>query len=200
MGNSMGGMVSMLMTSRWPQLVRGLVLVDPSIPAPLRYLDREVAATFLVYNVPIVGERFTKAVNNRRSDRQRVQATVDLCFADASRADQGVLDAGVSLVAYRRSTVLAPERIYLGAARSLLGVLGDGDRYSRTIQAIEQPVLLIHGELDRLVSIQAARQVAERNPQWTTEFLVGVGHTPQLEAPDDVVDATRRWRDANRLG
>ena len=73
------------------------------------------------------------------------------------------------------------------AARSLLGVLGDGDRYSLQHPGHPQWLLLIHGEPPRLVSIQAARQVAERNPQWTTRV-------PGRRRPHPAAGGTRRRR------
>ena len=45
------------------------------------------------------------------------------------------------------------------------------------------PVLLLHGEKDRLVSIGAARAVAAANPSWRFEVAPDVGHVPQLEVP-----------------
>ena len=39
----------------------------------------------------------------------------------------------------------------------------------------------------------AARRAAAANPRWDTVFLPGVGHTPQLETPELVVDAVTDW-------
>jgi pimeloyl-ACP methyl ester carboxylesterase len=62
------------------------------------------------------------------------------------------------------------------------------------------PVLLIGGEADRLVSAASMRQAAARNPRWETVMLPGVGHTPQLEAPDNVIAAVRDWLDRTNPG
>ena len=55
------------------------------------------------------------------------------------------------------------------------------------------PVLLLHGERDRLVPVRLAREAARRNPQWRLETLPDIGHVPQLEAPDDVADRIIDW-------
>jgi pimeloyl-ACP methyl ester carboxylesterase len=55
------------------------------------------------------------------------------------------------------------------------------------------PTLLIHGEADRLVPFAAAEAAVAANPAWQTLFLPGVGHTPQLETPDLVIDGIRDW-------
>jgi pimeloyl-ACP methyl ester carboxylesterase len=54
-------------------------------------------------------------------------------------------------------------------------------------------VLLIGGEDDRLVPVRSMRQAAARNPRWETVILPGVGHTPQLEVPDNVIGTIRDW-------
>ena len=45
-GNSMGGMISILAAGERPDAVTGLVLLDPAIPGPRRALDPLVAVTF----------------------------------------------------------------------------------------------------------------------------------------------------------
>ena len=183
-GNSMGGMVSLLLAAAEPDLVAALVLVDPSIPAGVKNLDRVVALQFGLYATPVLGEQFLVRLRRRYSTDQRVKGVVQLCFADFSRADAEVLEAGVSLLTYRDT---------LTQSRSLLAVLRHGRTYSALIHRISAPVLLIHGERDRLVPIEAARRVAAAKPEWQTEWLAGVGHTPQLEVPDRFVAVVDRW-------
>lgn len=198
-GNSMGGMVSSLVAADHPDLVAGLVLIDPSIPVPRKVPDPRVAMTFALYATPVVGERYMALMTARTPDRKRVQGVVDLCFADPSRADAAVIDAGVVLAAYRRQ-IPGQERAFLGAARSLMRMLGYPPRYRAVLAGITAPVLLLHGEADRLVDIAAARVVAADHPHWETEFYPGVGHTPQLEVPDLVIARIGRWLGDHDLG
>jgi pimeloyl-ACP methyl ester carboxylesterase len=186
-GNSMGGMISLLLAARSPERVAGLVLVDPALPAPRQRQDRQVAVTFALYAVPRVGELFLSRLQSRYTDRQRVLGTVQLCFADASRADAAVVDAGVTLTQWR-GALPAKDTEFLGAARSLLAVLRRPRRYDALISGIDRPVLLVHGDRDRLVPFAAAQRTATRNPGWSTAWLDGVGHTPQLEVPERFLD------------
>jgi pimeloyl-ACP methyl ester carboxylesterase len=55
------------------------------------------------------------------------------------------------------------------------------------------PVLLLHGDKDRLVSIASARVAAKANPTWRFEVAHGVGHVPQLEVPDWTAKHIRHW-------
>jgi len=191
-GNSMGGMISILLAGRRPEQVAGLALIDPSLPIPRQRQDPQVAATFALYAVPRVGEVVLTRYNARYTDRQRVLGTIALCFADPSRADADLIAASVQLAAWRRTT-RSPEADFLGAARSLLAVLRRPRRYDALIAGIDRPVLLVHGERDRLVPVSAARRTAALNPSWHTAYLDGVGHTPQLEAPDDVLEVLEPW-------
>ena len=191
-GNSMGGMVALLRTATHPHLVHRLVLLDPSIPTRRRDTDRQVAATFFVYGIPRVGEAFVRRIG-QRSDRQRVMDTTNLCFADPTRADPEVLDAAVELLAYRRQHVPDAQPGYLGAARSILRVLQRGRRYAALLRTLDVPVLLVHGEGDRLVPVAAARAAAAENPGWTTRILPDLGHAPMLEKPELVAGIVDDW-------
>ena len=54
-------------------------------------------------------------------------------------------------------------------------------------------MLLLHGTRDRMVPIAVARAAARANPAWTLIEMPGVGHVPQLEAPDDTASAITGW-------
>jgi len=197
-GNSMGAMVSLLQAGAHPDTVAGLVLIDPSVPAPRQLPDLQVASQFLLYALPFVGRGYLALGSRRMTDRQRVQRVVDLCFADPGRASAAVLDAATGLAAQRRG-MPSQEAEFLQAARSLMRVLARPQRYRSLMDSIESPVLLIHGEQDRLVPVLAARQVAAAHPAWDTAFLPDVGHTPQLEAPHAVVETVLTWLDQQEL-
>jgi pimeloyl-ACP methyl ester carboxylesterase len=191
-GNSMGGLISVLQASANPDTVAGLVLIDPALPLPRRP-DPLVAAQFLLYALPGPGELFVRMLM-RRPPELAVRQLIDLNFADPSRADPAMVTASVDLARYRRDE-LANGQSLLAASRSLLLVGGRPRRYWEMTASIRVPVLLIGGESDRLVPLASMRQAADRNPGWEAVFLPGVGHTPQLEVPDTVIDAIRGWEE-----
>ena len=197
-GNSMGGMISIFLAAAHPELVDRLVLLDPSVPTRRRDADRQVAATFVVYGIPRVGEAFMRKIGER-SDRQRVMDTTNLCFANPSRADPAVLDAGVELVAYRREHAPEGPVAFLAAARSILRVLNRGRKYAALLRGLSVPVLLVHGERDRLVPVAAARTLAAENPHWTVEIVPDLGHAPMLERPELVARIVDDWLDRPSL-
>jgi pimeloyl-ACP methyl ester carboxylesterase len=195
-GNSMGGMISVLQAAAAPDTVAGLVLVDPALPVPRRALDPMVTTQFLLYALPGVGELVVRAMLTRRTPEVAVRQLIELNFADPSRADPAMVAAAVGL-ARRRMGDPAQARAYatalLAAARSLLRVNGRPGRYWEMMASVRVPVLLIGGESDRLVPLASMKTAAARNPRWETVFLPGVGHTPQLEVPDAVAGAIGGW-------
>jgi pimeloyl-ACP methyl ester carboxylesterase len=193
-GNSMGGLISLLQTATAPDTVQGLVLIDPALPLPRQTPDRRVASQFLLYSLPGFGELYFRTVLSRQPPQVAVQRVVDLCFADPSRIDPAMLTASIALASQRRTTP-DRDRAFLAASRSLMRVVGLRRRYWEMMASVRVPVLLIGGEADRLVPVASMRRAAARNPRWETVILPGVGHTPQLEVPDTVIATLRDWLD-----
>jgi pimeloyl-ACP methyl ester carboxylesterase len=195
-GNSMGGLISLLQAAAAPETVRGLVLLDPALPLPPRAPDRQVGNQFLLYALPGIGELYLRSVQSRRPPRVAVQQVIELCFADPSRADPAMLAASIALAAERQDHASwAGAEAFLAASRSLMRVVGLRRRYWEMMASVRVPVLLIGGEADRLVPAASIRQAAARNPGWQTVILPGVGHTPQLEVPGEVIGTIRDWLD-----
>jgi len=190
-GNSMGGAVSVLAAAAHPEAVAGLVLVDPALPAAVQLPDVAMAGVVLL-SAPLVGERLMKLAESRLSSRQLAERVMRVCFADPARASEPVMAATAALAEHRRSTAWK-EHSFLQAARSLMRLLSRPAHYRAMMRALAPPTLLIHGAADRLVRIKAARVVATDNPGWDTCFLPDVGHTPQLERPDQVLGAIDGW-------
>ncbi|WP_324277107.1 alpha/beta hydrolase [Blastococcus brunescens] len=193
-GNSMGGMISILQASRRPETVTGLVLVDPAVPGPRQKLDARVAANFAMFAVPGVGERFLAARRRRRGARATVLDTLALCGLAEDDVPPRLIDRSIELVDQRQD-VAGMDRAFLTAARSLLLLLLDPRLLRRAMASIRVPVLLVHGDQDRLVPVAAARQAALRHPAWTYLELPGIGHVPQLQVPDRLAEVVASWLD-----
>ena len=190
-GNSMGGLISLLQAYRNPETVAGLALLDPALPQPGPRPDLRVVGLALALLLPGVGELALRAERAWVTPRQRVANVLEHCFADPARASDELVEALVGLAEWqvRRADTATP---FLAAMRSTIPVVA-GRRYRPAMAAVRVPVLLIHGEADRLVSVQASRATAAAHPHWRTRFLPGVGHMPQLEAPELVLATVTDW-------
>ena len=191
-GNSMGGMISILETAAAPEVVSGLALVDPALPGPRRALDPVVALNFALYALPFVGERYLWLRRIRHSPLARVRQLLELCGVDPETVAPGYVDRSVALLEARQD-VSGMDRAFLSATRSLLRILADPREYRAAMESIEVPVLLVHGDRDRLVSVAAAREAARRHPRWRYVELAGVGHVPQVQVPDVVAGEILGW-------
>lgn len=183
-GNSMGGLVSILAADADPDAVAGLALLDPAVPPSLRARpDPLTMAMFAAYFTPGVGKAVIQGRRRLRTAEQLAMETLRLCCSDASRVSPDVVRAHVTLARDRRAYAEL-EKEFVTATRSLLWALAKRREISTTLRRISVPVLLLHGDEDRLVSIASAREVAAANPTWRFEVAQGVGHVPQLEVPE----------------
>ncbi|MCA9836138.1 MAG: alpha/beta hydrolase [Trueperaceae bacterium] len=64
---------------------------------------------------------------------------------------------------------------------------------SKQLGAIEQPVLLISGEEDKVVPLDYTQRLADELGQAELETFSACGHIPQEECPDRVIPAVLAW-------
>ncbi|HEX3823095.1 MAG TPA: alpha/beta hydrolase [Mycobacteriales bacterium] len=184
MGNSMGGLITLLETAKSPDLVLGAVLVDPALPRPLlSRVDPRVALQFAVVAMPGFGEAAFARRRKRQTIPEQVRETLKLCTVDISRIPPEVIAEGIRSIESRTPGEFSPTDT-LKAGRSLLRLLGRPQLVRRRFQQITAPVLLLHGDRDRLVSIKVATASFREFPQWRFEIAEDIGHVPMLEAPE----------------
>ncbi|MGW6448311.1 alpha/beta fold hydrolase [Lentzea sp. NPDC055074] len=197
-GNSMGGLISLFQTAHDPELVTGLVLVDPALPMVLGTRpDPTMLSTFFLYSVPGLGERFlarSRAVPARR----QVDRLLELVCADPSGIPEELKLASEHLIG-ERAKVDGLDTAFLAAARSVVFTTSKRGAYYAAMAKVRVPVFLMSGDRDRLVNVAAARAVARRFPHWRYDEYANVGHVPQMEIPDVVSERVLAWMDANRL-
>jgi len=197
MGNSMGGLISVLEASAAPDTVTGLVLIAPVLPIVPARPDPAVTAMLMAYATPGLGQLLM--IRRRRlSPEALVRSTLALCCNDPSRVPAGIVAEHMAVARHRAAYPEINRDLGL-AARFAVGAAGRGlgGPYRRVIRSVTAPVLLLHGERDRLVPVAAARAAARRNPGWMVRILPGLGHVPQLEAPQTIATAVRDWLDAH---
>jgi pimeloyl-ACP methyl ester carboxylesterase len=194
-GNSMGGLVSVLTAAARPDAVSGLVLVGAALPRPvLARFDARVAAMFLTYMLPGVAELSMWARSRLVPPEQVLRDVLHLCGADPERMLPEAWEASVALARERRTYPWA-NAAYLGAARSVVRTLVRREHVHDLIRRIPARGLLIQGTEDRLVPAEVSAEVARLRPDWQHEVLQGIGHVPQLQVPERWVEIVNRWLD-----
>jgi len=199
-GNSMGGLIVALQSNAAPETVAAAVLIDPALPLAVGARpDPFVTAVFAMYAVPPVGRAALHTRRRRSSPEQIAMDILRLCCVDTDRVPSRVFEQHVELARVRR-TYDEIDDAMLEAARSLMWALARRRRYAATLASMRGPVLLLHGDKDRLVSVASARAAAKANPAWRFEVAEGVGHVPQLEVPDWTAARIRDWLDTDAQG
>lgn len=194
-GNSMGGLIAILEAIANPEMVAGLILLNPALPvAPKEPRDMQVTLAFSAYLVPGVGEYFASSRARKLGPEGLVRESFALCCVDATRIPPDVVDAHVEIARERFRMPWANPSM-LTAARSMLRLLLRRRQFMRMLGRVGPPTLLINGEGDRLVKLAAARVVSDSRSDWTFRSLDDLGHVPQLEDPERTAREIWSWLD-----
>lgn len=186
-GNSMGGLLALLLAAERPELVSSLVLTAPALP-PVGRPEPQVVSRFLLGAAPGVSEWWYRRVARRQSPAAQSAELVELCVPDVETVDRETLQAHTAMVAHRR-LLGSVEAAMPAATRSLLLRLGPGrSGLWAAVDALTAPTLVIGGEQDRLVPPAVLDQLTARRPDWPRLRLVDVGHVPMLEVPDQLAE------------
>ena len=191
MGNSMGGHIAILEAADHPQWVTRLVLVDPAVPG-VHVRRPETLGAVAVLSVPGLAEIVIDRRARLLGPERLVERTIAVVVADPSRVDGDLLEAHLQLTRERSNLGRQNSRAFTQAVRSL-GLRMADPRFWARMKKVEAPTLVIHGELDRLIPVVAARDLVRRRPDWTLEIFEGVGHVPMMETPDRFLQVVNQW-------
>ncbi len=167
-GNSMGGIISLCLTLAHPDRVRRIVLMGAGgAPVPI---TPELLSLILFYEDPTV------------------EAMADLMTTFV--ADPAVFgDQLEQIAAERMPRATRPE-----VERSHRATFTAGDPLpitAETMATITQPVLVVHGDTDRLMPLECGEWYAEVLPNARLEVVEKAGHWLQIEHHDLFVELVR---------
>jgi pimeloyl-ACP methyl ester carboxylesterase len=193
-GHSMGATIGAMLSAKHPAITAGLIFIDPAVPwqfenQPPAWLTEFVGDLAQAASAPGQASRHGKVM---------LQQAFRLARAGYERASQ------IPPQAIERNLAAVRARIddgqmssdMLTAARSLTATVGRRQQFASVLREIKAPVLMLHGERDRFVPIGAARATAKANPAWHFEIASGIGHVPQMEAPEWTADRIVTWLNA----
>jgi len=192
-GNSMGGLVSIIAATEHSARVERIVLVNPALPVSRRHPpDFEVLTKLLGPLVPGIGVPVFKAYRAAHSPEEETTETLRMITADPSTVSDWAKERLTGANRRRRGQDWVIPA-FLEADRSIARYVLRPRRYRKLIHRVGAPTLLIHGAKDRLVSVDSARWAASERPCWEYVEMENVGHVPMIEAPDRFVSAVSEW-------
>jgi pimeloyl-ACP methyl ester carboxylesterase len=173
-GNSLGGCVALRLAERCGDDLAGVVGVAPAgleMTRLLYLVQRDpVIRSLLALPTPVPSVVLRAAV---------ARLYVRLAFASPGAIEPGVIAAFTWHHRHRAAVAR-----YLDTAHRLVPEL----RSPFALERIKVPLLLVWGDRDRLVFHRGAERVLSSVPGSRLELLPGVGHCPQVEAPDRFVE------------
>jgi pimeloyl-ACP methyl ester carboxylesterase len=186
-GNSLGGLVSVLVASRRPDLVASLTLISPAMPVyrvPTAF--SRALLLLLVPGVPSLAARRIGGI----TPEQSVRAMVRMCFGEPARVPPERLEQAVQEMRERADQPWADRAL----TRSMRGLItsylkvGAANAW-RAARAVKPPTLVVWGSRDRLVDPALAPRLADVVPDSRLLVVDGVGHVAMLEAPEPTARA-----------
>ncbi|GAA4095013.1 alpha/beta hydrolase [Zhongshania borealis] len=157
-GASMGGMIAQLVAASYPERSMSLTSIMSSSGAP-SLPQASIKVLKQLTRKPGVGEEAYLA-NAKRTWR--------MISSPAYTLDDAALSERL-LSAYRRSHY--PQ----GLSRQMAAIIASGDR-SAKLRTVRVPTLVIHGQDDVLVPVQAGIDTAKKIPNARLELIPGMGH------------------------
>jgi pimeloyl-ACP methyl ester carboxylesterase len=200
-GNSMGGMLSLIQCAHLPHTVSSMILTCAAFPRPRALVGQpspRVAALFALYSNRRLGEWFVQNRARRLGPERLVSETLRVCTVDPGRLDPALVAAHVELARQRFGFDYAT-KAFMDAARSIFLAQAAPGRYRALVAKARRPALVIHGARDQLVPVGAARSAAASHPDWKLVVLGDAGHIPQMELPDLWLAAVEDWLEEQGL-
>ena len=170
-GNSLGGCIVLRLAQRRSARLAGVVPVAPAgleMSRMLHLVERDpVLHTLLALPAPVPSGVLRATV---------ARLYLQLGFAAPRSIDPAIVDAFTWHHRHRADVAR-----YLAMLHRLIPELRHAfDR----LGTISVPVLLVWGDRDRLVFHRGAERILEAVPESRLELLEGIGHCPQVEAPE----------------
>jgi len=187
-GNSMGGLITMLQASRHPERVAAAILINPALPlVDLGGVNRFTLSRIILPTLPLYGHRHMRRYYETVSAEERVEQTLAIITADPSVVSDDHRRDSIEMQKVRDEmdwTIPA----FIDASRSIAAKLTNRPAFNRMLHRISSPTLLIHGDRDQVVAPASARWAATQRPDWQFRMFHGVGHVPMIERTDEVIE------------
>ncbi len=172
-GNSMGGAISCLYATRYPDQVRSLLLIDPG--GIYRY-ESELFRQLKDGKNPLIAaneDEFYKLMDLAMEKKPFMPWPVKSVLAEKAVANQAVLEKIFSDIHITKSV-----HRYV---------------FEDELKKITAPTLILWGAEDRLLAVETADLFEQMIPGSKKVILEGIGHLPMVEDPEKSAEIYREF-------
>lgn len=195
-GNSMGGLIAILVSELYPEDVNSLVLIDPAAPVfSWTTINFHAAARLSVPLIPWLGAKLIDTFRDQITVDEGVDEALTFVAAHPESLVAEVWEHATEIAALRRTQPWATNAL-VEAMNSIAPYVVRKNRFARLIHRVTQTTLVVHGIEDQLVRAAAARWIGRQRPDWTVVLFQDVGHVPMLEVPDRLLEVVDTWEKA----
>ena len=185
-GNSMGAALAEMAALEKPHLVRGLVLIDGSIPGG------PANPGFFALAKLLYSRKWYRAF---RDNPGAALLSLYPYYADldAMGEDDKVFLKERVMARVHSST---QEEAYFATQRSLVWSFIFPARYERAIKEYRRKILLLWGDKDRIVPLSSTELFRSLNSNIRLNLIEGAGHLPQQEKPVETTGSMADFADS----
>jgi pimeloyl-ACP methyl ester carboxylesterase len=190
-GNSLGAALALELGGEVPERIAGIGLAALALPLGWGRDWRGAGSllSWLPAAVPGLGRRLIGNYMRKTGLPGVVDEPIRALFGNSERLDRDLRERLLEVSRDRLGWVDDAARAYEETTRSLgIELLRPGGT-ARRIRSSKCPVQSIYGDRDPIFAAPAWEKLARVRPDWEHLVLPGVGHVPQLEAPDEVARA-----------
>ncbi|MGB7412622.1 MAG: alpha/beta fold hydrolase [Thermosynechococcaceae cyanobacterium] len=190
-GNSMGGLIALIMLAKHPEISAGGVLLNSAggLNMNMRDDERNPARRLLMggINALLASKGLGPALFNRVRSKKRIRGTLSQVYANPDAITDDLIDMIYAAAA-------AP-----GAQEAFASIMTApaGPRPSELLPHIKKPLLVLWGEADPWAALPTAelyRQLSEQaENQVTFKTIPQTGHCPHDERPEIVNPLIIDW-------
>jgi pimeloyl-ACP methyl ester carboxylesterase len=162
-GNSLGGNIAWTVASRYPSLVKKLILVDAA-GYPMQ--SKSVPLAFQMARIPIVNQLF-----HFITPRFIVESSIKNVYVDKTKVTDDLIDRYFEL------------SLREGNRKAFVDRLANGKQTNgyEVIPKISIPTLILWGEQDLLIPVENAQRFHKDLPNDTLLIFKNLGHVPMEE-------------------
>lgn len=194
-GNSLGGSIALLEAACEPDWVLGAALNGAALPPPHGELVAPVVyfGTAL-YTLPVVGGALGWLRVKALPPDTLIRLGFRIVIGDPAAVPEAVVEEHVRLARVANADADSVPA-FVETTASILSLMQRPDIARRYLRSVRCPVLLMHGDRDRVVPMRPTLAAAPDG--WDRRVFPGLGHVFQLEAPEVWLETVTGWIEAN---